>query len=474
MKRYVFPLAVVLLSGLLASGASPQQVPPKVAVDLMPAAVVKAVLAEEWKQVADLVTEDLCGRSAVARLIKGHACLNENRNNESACLFLSATEKSHLEAWDAWTSEFHKAHPASAPARYFKGDALARLGQYEPALRILEAALKDAPSHVLVLNALGVIQARRGELRTARVFFQDAARQRRPPALADAYANIAALRIQQKEGPEGALSALNTAVDISPNFALALHSRACIHLIMRKPASAKEDFSKAAGAGPCGGLSSLFAQNVLKAQAYWAGLSEQELLARLSEEKAGTTIRATVNPQQQFQTAMSTFNDWMQNPTQGNLNRFNGALTRLNDVNPTLASNMLQGAQRTLAANPGKASLYNSQVGVQIQTNSRFGFAETFAEHVHAISTTTGSLAGASLGGGAAGGALGGLAGHLVGQTAKQSIGIMSQRSLDTATRMQAIVPPGIPSGGVDASFDRARWDEGEWPFVAYYGLFYP
>jgi hypothetical protein len=66
------------------------------------------------------------------------------------------------------------------------------------------------------------------------------------------------------------------------------------------------------------------------------------------------------------------------------------------------------------------------------------------------------------------------LAGHFVGQTAKQSIGIMSQRSLDMATKMHTFVPAGTVSGGVDASFDRARWDEGEWPFVAYYGLFYP
>lgn len=32
---------------------------------------------------------------------------------------------------------------------------------------------------------------------------------------------------------------------------------------------------------------------------------------------------------------------------------------------------------------------------------------------------------------------------------------------------------PKMPTGGVDASWAKANWDDGDWPFLPYYGLMY-
>ena len=55
--------------------------------------ITKAVLSQDWQGVAELLRSvSTQTESPVLRLLKAHACLNLNRNNESLCLFLSARQ----------------------------------------------------------------------------------------------------------------------------------------------------------------------------------------------------------------------------------------------------------------------------------------------------------------------------------------------------------------------------------------------
>ena len=63
--------------------------------------IEKAVLAEEWVKVTELIGEVTPETSAVLRLLKAHACLAINRNNESVGLFSVVTAED-INEWLKW------------------------------------------------------------------------------------------------------------------------------------------------------------------------------------------------------------------------------------------------------------------------------------------------------------------------------------------------------------------------------------
>src|SRR5207247_364967 len=108
-------------------------------------------------------------------------------HNEAVCLFMELSSPEKLQAWEIWTTSFSRKHPESAIANYFRGDALARLGKLDEALKAFEAALARRPNHYLVLNARGVVFAVKGEIVPALLDF-DAA-EKSNPRFADADIN---------------------------------------------------------------------------------------------------------------------------------------------------------------------------------------------------------------------------------------------------------------------------------------------
>ena len=97
-------------------------------LDRIDKAVETALLAEDWASVASqLPSETTATQSVVVRLIRGHACLASNRNNDSVHLLKDTGIAADYEKWLAWANKFESIHPTSPLASYFKGDALARL-----------------------------------------------------------------------------------------------------------------------------------------------------------------------------------------------------------------------------------------------------------------------------------------------------------------------------------------------------------
>jgi len=231
----------VFLSGIVNARPDP----------LLDQKVKKAILAEDWSKVVDVLGPDSSLTSLpVARLIKGHACLALNRNNESLCLFLSVASEGDLKKWKDWTQEFGKQNPKSAIACYFEGDAFARLKQWDSALVALNKGLQLDSTHALILNARGVTHAAKGDWNTSitdltkAITFCD--------SLADAHASFGVICIQKRTGATlGAFESFNRALQLSPDFALALNGRGCAQFALGQWDSAKIDFEEASKKVDC-------------------------------------------------------------------------------------------------------------------------------------------------------------------------------------------------------------------------------
>lgn len=266
--------------------------------DVSPA-VTSAVLATEWAGVLQaLDTVDATTPSAVLRLLKGHACLAANRNNESVCLFMSVRTPAELGAWESWTTALLAANTANPAALYVRADALAR-GQRRPeALALLADATTRFPKDALLLNALGVVYARNDQSRLARLAFQEAISEG-DRVLADTHANIGSLWIQDKDGADGALQAFDEALVLNPSFALARHGKGCIELVLKQAEPAWRDmFVAESTAVGCPGAVYALGGNSQAARARWQSPENNTLLAELAARDSaagvGTTFDANV------------------------------------------------------------------------------------------------------------------------------------------------------------------------------------
>lgn len=501
--------AVLLAASLTAAawagsseGNSPDVVTPELEA---------ALLTEDWHRVADLLdhvhtrpqsppqdaeagespAEDAeMDRSAsVLRLIKGHACLALNRNNEAACMFLSARHAPAVKAWRACTERFVEDHPGSAVAHYLHSDALSRSRQWELALAGLEKALKASPDHALTLNARGVAHAATGDLRLARVDFADAIKASRRQ-LADPYANIGALCLQRKDGAEGGLRAFNDALDINPDFALALHGRGYVRIVLAgkmdeeeakaQIAQAKADLQKAEELSRCEGMAMLFLANKMRYSAFWNGMEPGQMLASLaSGEHIGTTIDAQINRVEQawnkykpvagHMGAQREFNEYW---------RQMGVLQRLDpmagkDVFNSTVKPDLEASERI---RNGHWDGFNTIE----RTNKVGGFSSGAQSTMRglggAVNGLTSSL-GASYGG-FQGAAAGGVVGSITQNTANKAANTMRWLSdfhmdtLENYKKYDSNFGSG-GDGGVDADLSGVVWDDGHWPFTGYFALSY-
>jgi len=204
----------------------------------------KALLSGDWNQLNKLL-ENVTVKTSdpILRFINAHACLATNRNNESLNMFLSLRTE-ELEQLNEWTYELINTTTKKQIPFYLYGDVLVRNGNIKTAINFFDKAssVNEDNSRPLALNAKGVALTRIGSVDDALVVFMEASVN--STNIADIYANLGSLAIQQNEGPTGALEDFNKAIELSPDFALAYYGRACIYLLLGKLQEAEQDFQK--------------------------------------------------------------------------------------------------------------------------------------------------------------------------------------------------------------------------------------
>jgi len=212
------------------------------------AKVTAKALAGDWKQVLELTEGvDLAHPSPVLKLVRGHACLALNYNNEATVLLFGTRDPQQLQAYQAWAGENLAKNPDQPYAHFFAGDAAARLGKWDEALREFDVVIAVNGDAALAYNARGVAYAVRKDIGKADEDFLQASKI--STDLADALANTGYLHIQRNEGgTKGAIDSFSAALGASRGFALAQHGRGCMHLARGDRQSAYRDLSAADGA----------------------------------------------------------------------------------------------------------------------------------------------------------------------------------------------------------------------------------
>jgi tetratricopeptide (TPR) repeat protein len=456
----------------VASGqVSAERLPP---LDEVEKAVLQAdtgvgTLRENWEPVVRLLKPvTVQTPDAVYRLIKAHACLAVNENNEAVCLFLSVSEKDR-QRWYEWVNGangiagFVARYPKNSIAYYYSGDAHARLKQWDKALTNYEEALRLAGSiqKALVYNARGVVYAHMENFAQARIDFDSATTTN--SELADAWANIGSLRIHIKEGAEGALKAFDKALKSSPNFALALHQRGCIKLILNKDAS--EDWKRAIEIAGCGSAVDLMLINQVSYVARAKGIPPQEALAEL--RVPGSTLN-----RQYSERARSAFEiaDAFRGASWIPFNQHIADFFANRGVEAT--ERMSREEARAFYKNNPSARQELARVGGYNQAIRGF---ESLVENVGTATTLAGSA----------------IRMPKVAITGKilETIGNRTGRWSDTHRTFAETILDGIEGpgsgfaggnrtwgsapGGVHINLNDIAWDDGMWPFVPWYSLSY-
>ena len=413
--------------------------------------VEDALVWQEWNKVGEILKSvDTKTDSPVLRLIKGHADLAVNKNNESLCLFLSVISEEELKQWDKWTENFLKRHPESAVAYYLRGDALARLEKWDAALEAFNKALEIEPENALVFNARGVVYAAKGELDKARLDFYKATKKTNVP-LADAYCNLGFLNIQKKDGAEGAIRHFTKALEISPDFALALHGRGIIKVILFQIEKAEIDSEKAKKYGIC--ANELFRENFLNFAAYIRGIDKRKLVAMLPKEereKIGMSLKSTLNPLKsespgfkRFEQSLKNFERFGGKPFLGQWS-FNKIGKSIFYAAPEEREELYKKVDDFLARNPDLVRhFYEGAKDFRHNPLRKFEYN---------ISGKIGKIGG----------------------EVKIPSSTTDQAYTEIGKRLQDIAAKYLKNqSGVLVSFTETTWDQGEWPFDPYYGLLY-
>jgi Tfp pilus assembly protein PilF len=194
----------------------------------VPVDVEQAALAGDWNQVwTSSGAEKTNPEPAELRLIKGHACLALNHNNQSLELFASALNDVDRKAWQTWADNFARAHQDNAIAWYFQGDAHARLKEWDVAIQCFDKAIALDAKCYLALNARGVVTHAVGNTIMARTYFVKATKAKED--FADGYASRGTLNVHSNpaDAHDHYLRAQSVSQDRNP--ALSLIGIGCAH-----------------------------------------------------------------------------------------------------------------------------------------------------------------------------------------------------------------------------------------------------
>jgi len=199
---------LLLITSSLSAQASTSNISP---------ALENAVLAGDW-ETADVLLKNITSKSQspVKRLIKGHACLALNKNNESLDLFASALDDKSPVDWQNWTDRLVSNNTGNTIVWYLRGDAFARNKKWGDAKASLDKAISIDPDNYLALNARGVVAHAVGNTLMARTYFVKATKAK--DDFADAYANRGTLSVLQNsvKGEEYFKKAQNHSADKEP------------------------------------------------------------------------------------------------------------------------------------------------------------------------------------------------------------------------------------------------------------------
>lgn len=211
--------------------------------------VINALLNENWQGVYDLLKEvDINNASPVSRLIKAHACLATNRNNESLRLYRSIeltdslTIKKNYSDWHLWTSDLVKKYPQSSVALYLYGDSYARLMDWNNALSMFKKADSINPNNPIIFNAMGTIYSALNDGNNAIKYFDNSIKNGK--TLAEPYISRATYNLKHSSGKEGVYNKMKESLKHSSNSILALNGIGCYYYINCEWDSAQYYFNK--------------------------------------------------------------------------------------------------------------------------------------------------------------------------------------------------------------------------------------
>lgn len=243
------------------------------------------IAREDWQGLAGLTARPASMDPAVHAYLKAHALLALNRSNESTCQFAALTSASDLSAWEAWTREFLAGRSDRAVAHYLRGDALARLQNWQDALKEFDKALVLNPKHFLSLNARGVVLVINGKFNNALADFVTA--EASGPQFADARINRGYLGILRKYSAAALLKQFDAALTLSPGASLAVVGRARALVARGESISGLAEFDRSPG--PCAFVDEIMTRDRAALFA-WVRDQESTLLAEARSPDAGTTL----------------------------------------------------------------------------------------------------------------------------------------------------------------------------------------
>lgn len=254
--------------------------------------VEHAVVDEDWAKVAkllDYVTPET--PSPVLRMIKGHADLALNRNNESLTLFYSLTVE-EMKIYEEWSEKFISRHRGISIAYYFQGDIYARIGELDIANKHFTKSIEISNNNFLAWNARGVVSTLRKEYDDSLKDFIRTLNLK--PDFNDVKNNIGMMRIQQGQGRKGAIKQFQSIIKSDPGFALAYHGLGCLELLKKQQMLPEENqnFQKALGLLP-GGHDLL----IINEARFKDIIFDKQTAALFADTgREGTTIRVNYSP----------------------------------------------------------------------------------------------------------------------------------------------------------------------------------
>lgn len=213
-------------------------------------ALDRALLTEDWEAVVRATAVADGPQDATARrVLRAHALMLTNRNNESVTLFLSLDDVARR-AWSQWTADFVGRYPAEPVAYYLRGDALARSGDWRGARQALAIALGTQAPRVPALRhpaaasiAEGVTLIQLGLSRDADQVLRRATAE--APRLTEAFASLGTSQLL-RSAARGAAESFRRALALSPDYALAINGLACAEFGLGNPEKADAGFAEAA------------------------------------------------------------------------------------------------------------------------------------------------------------------------------------------------------------------------------------
>jgi len=179
-----------------------------------------AILSEDWKTVLTFIERPGSARTPGRNILKAHALLASNRNNDAACLFGGQSSPNDLADWESWSKHFAATNPDKPIVHFLYGDALARQSKWEEAIGAFKEALRINPRHVLSLNARGVVYSLTRRYDEALLDF--AAAESINPLFVDVKINRGFLNISRKYSASALQRNFDSALALNPNASLAI------------------------------------------------------------------------------------------------------------------------------------------------------------------------------------------------------------------------------------------------------------